>query len=224
MSPGAVLGDSWDDISPINSQAKERLGYPTQKPVALLERIISASSNPGDVVLDPFWGCGTATVAAQKLGRQWVGIDITYLAIAVMRQRLRDSFPELGEVEVINRPTEVAGARAMLAETCIVSVKRGNVNAGMVQGLKGAMETHGAKMGLFVTLEEPSGPMRQEAAEAGFYHSDVSGRDYPRLQIVTIRELLEEGRKPNLPLLVLPDYQKAPKVSKAAEQAEMFGG
>jgi len=112
---GRPAQNLWTDIVMSKSGA-ERLGYPTQKPVALLERIISASSNPGDTVLDPFCGCGTATVAAQKLGRQWVGIDITYLAIAVMRQRLRDSFPELGEVEVINRPTEVAGARDMIAD------------------------------------------------------------------------------------------------------------
>jgi hypothetical protein len=95
----------------------------------------------------------------------------------------------------------------------------------MVQGLKGAMETSGAAMGLFLTLEESTAPMRQEAAEAGYYHSDVSGKDYPRLQILTIRELLEEGRKPSLPLLVLSPYQRAERVvRKAAEQSELFGG
>jgi len=266
------VDDVWE-IPFIGATAKERLGYPTQKPQRLLERIISASSNPGDIVLDPFCGCGTATVAAQKLGRQWIGIDVTYLAIAVMRQRLSDSFPELGDIEVVNRPTELAGARAMVAdgslerryqfqwwaldlvgatprgdpdkkgadkgvdgvitftgaggklETCVVSVKSGGVNAGMVQGLKGAMETSGAAMGLFLTLEESTAPMRQEAAEAGYYHSDLSGKDYPRLQILTVRELLEEGRKPSLPLLVLSAYQRAERVGrKAVEQSELFGG
>jgi site-specific DNA-methyltransferase (adenine-specific) len=272
---GMPLQDIWADkgVQPVVSWSNEGLGYPTQKPVALLERIIAASSNPGDVVLDPFCGCGTATVAAQKLGRRWIGIDITYLAIAVMRQRLRDSFPELGEIEVVNRPTEVAGARAMLAdgslehryqfqwwaldlvgatpqgsiqkkgadkgvdglitftgaggklETCIVSVKSGGVGSAMIDELKGAMEGHGAAMGLFLTLEEPTAPMKAAAAQAGYYHSELSGKDYPRLQILTIRELLDEGRKPQLPLLVLPTYQRAERVqAKAAEQAEMFGG
>ena len=269
--PGMPLGTWWDDIRPVQAQGSERLGYPTQKPLALVERIVSASSRPGDIVLDPFCGCGTATVAAQKLGRQWIGIGITYLAIAVMRQRLRDSFPELGEVEVVNRPTEVAGARTMLRdgslehryqfqwwaldlvgatprgsvekkgadrgvdgvitftgaggkpETCIVSVKSGNVNRAMIAQLKGDMHAHGAAMGLFVTLEEPTASMAQEAAEAGYYHSDVSGRDYSAVQILTVRELLDEGRKPNLPLLVLPAYQQARPVKKAAEQAELFG-
>jgi len=97
---GVVLQSLWTDIPPINSQAKERLGYPTQKPQALLERIVAASSNEGDVVLDPFCGCGTAVVAAQKLSRRWIGIDITHLAITVMRKRLEDSFPGLAyEVE-----------------------------------------------------------------------------------------------------------------------------
>jgi site-specific DNA-methyltransferase (adenine-specific) len=80
------------DIDPINSQAQERLGYPTQKPVALLERIIAASSNPGDLVLDPFCGCGTTIAAAQKLGRRWLGIDVTHLSIALQKYRLKDAF------------------------------------------------------------------------------------------------------------------------------------
>jgi DNA modification methylase len=92
MLPGTPVGDVWTDIPPINSQAAERLGYPTQKPVALLERIISASSNPGDLVLDPFCGCGTTIAAAQKLNRPWIGIDITHLAITLIKQRLMDSF------------------------------------------------------------------------------------------------------------------------------------
>src|SRR5260370_4395704 len=110
---GVRLQDMWTDMPSLGSGSSERLGYPTQKPVALLERIISTSSNPGDVVLDPFCGCGTALVAAQKLGRRWIGIDITYLSIAVMKARLKDSFG-MPDVEVINQPTEVDGARAML--------------------------------------------------------------------------------------------------------------
>ncbi len=107
---GGVMGTVWTDIPPINSQAKERLGYPTQKPVALLERIIAASSNPGDVVLDPFCGCGTTVHAAQKLGRPWIGIDITHLAVALIERRLKEAFPRL-KYEVFGVPKDLAGAR-----------------------------------------------------------------------------------------------------------------
>ena len=270
--PGTLATNVWTDIDPINSQAKERLGYPTQKPLALLERVFAASSNPGDVVLDPFCGCGTALVAAQKLDRRWIGIDVTYLSIAVMRARLKDSFG-LADVEVIGQPTEVEGARAMLVGTglegqyqfqwwaldlvgaqpiggtqkkgadrgidgvisfstgprgevgrALVSVKSGGVNSSQVRDLKGVLDREKAEIGLFVTLEEPSAPMHLEATTAGVYHSDLSGRDYPRIQILTIRELLEEHRRPDLPVLVLPAYQQAERVErKAAEQGELFG-
>jgi hypothetical protein len=89
-SKGQAVGSVWDDIFPVNSQAKESLGYPTQKPLPLLERIIKTSSNRNDIVLDAFCGCGTALVAAQNLGRQWIGIDISPTACRVMAKRLRD--------------------------------------------------------------------------------------------------------------------------------------
>jgi site-specific DNA-methyltransferase (adenine-specific) len=268
---GTPLQDLWADkaVQPVVSWSKEGLGYPTQKPVGLLERIVKASSNPGDLVLDPFCGCGTALVASQKLGRKWVGIDVTYLSIAVMKARLRDSFGI--ETQVIGQPTEVDGAKAMLdgslasqyqfqwwaldlvgaqpqggtkkkgadkgvdgiinftgpgrtMESAIVSVKSGGVGAAMIQQLKGAMETHGAAMGLFITLEEPTAPMKQEATVAGLYHSEVSGKDYPKVQILTIRELLEEHRKADLPLLVLPAFQQAEKVElESPGQEKLFG-
>jgi site-specific DNA-methyltransferase (adenine-specific) len=211
-------------------------------------------------------------VAAQKLSRRWIGIDITYLSIAVMKARLKDSFG-LADVEVIGQPTEVDGARELLkggdlddkyqfqwwaldligaqpiggvqkkgadkgidgvisfstgprgeVGRALVSVKSGGVNSGMVRDLKGVLEREKAEIGLFVTLEEPSAPMRQEAATGGVYHSDLSGRDYQRIQLLSIRELLEEHRRPDLPLLVLPTYQRAERVEKqAAEQKAMFG-
>lgn len=111
--PGVPLQDVWTDIPPIASQAAERLGYPTQKPVALLERIIRASSNEGDTVLDPFCGCGTTIAAAQKLGRRWIGIDITHLAIALIRYRLGDSFGENCQFALVGEPTSVPDARAL---------------------------------------------------------------------------------------------------------------
>ena len=111
---GEIVGNLWDDISPVNSQAQERLGYPTQKPVALLERILAASSNEGDVVLDPFCGCGTTVHAAQKMGRRWLGIDITHLAIGLIQRRLTDAFP-MATYDVVGVPKDL-GAAQKLAE------------------------------------------------------------------------------------------------------------
>ena len=112
---GEAVNDLWIDIPPINPRAKERLGYPTQKPLALLERIVQASSNEGDVVLDPFCGCGTAIAAAQKLNRRWIGIDITHLAVALMKNRLKTAFNILPgqDYEVVGEPVDVGSARAL---------------------------------------------------------------------------------------------------------------
>jgi site-specific DNA-methyltransferase (adenine-specific) len=107
---GKPVQSLWDDIEPIGSQAQERLGYPTQKPLALLERIIKTSSNEGDIVLDPFCGCGTAVHAAEKLGRQWLGIDITHLAVSLIEKRIKDAFPGIA-IEVHGTPKDVDGAR-----------------------------------------------------------------------------------------------------------------
>ena len=112
---GRILDNIWVDISPINSQAAERLGYPTQKPEALLERIIQASSNRGDVVLDPFCGCGTTIAVAERLNRQWIGIDISPTAVNIMKARVQ----KLGgrehptEVRVYGMPTGEAELREL---------------------------------------------------------------------------------------------------------------
>ncbi|MEI7834749.1 MAG: DNA methyltransferase, partial [bacterium] len=100
----------WTDINIINQSATERLGYPTQKPESLLERIINASSNQGDLVLDPFCGCGTAVVAAEKLKRKWTGIDITHLAVALIEKRLQDTFPDI-TFDVVGTPKDLEAAR-----------------------------------------------------------------------------------------------------------------
>lgn len=107
------IDDIWTDINAINPVAKERLGYPTQKPEALLERIIEASSKPGDVVIDPFCGCGTTIAAAQKLKRRWIGIDITHLAINLIRTRLRDMYGDAAKFVVIGEPTTVEDAEEL---------------------------------------------------------------------------------------------------------------
>lgn len=110
---GSALQDVWTTIPPLNAQAAERLGYPTQKPEALLERIVSASSNAGDLVLDPFCGCGTTVAAAQKLHRRWIGIDVTHLAIGLIKTRLRDAFGDMARYEVIGEPTTAEDAAAL---------------------------------------------------------------------------------------------------------------
>jgi DNA modification methylase len=111
-APGIVMQDIWTDIRPMHNMTGEALGYPTQKPLALLERIITASSNPGDVVLDPFCGCGTAVHAAEKLGRRWIGIDITHLSIALIEKRLRDAFPGINFITE-GLPKDLASAQLL---------------------------------------------------------------------------------------------------------------
>lgn len=110
---GVALPDLWTDINPISAQAVERLGYPTQKPEALLERIIKASSNEGDLVLDPFCGCGTTIAVAHRLNRRWIGIDITHLAVALMKHRLHDMFGSQVQYDVIGEPVSLPDAKTL---------------------------------------------------------------------------------------------------------------
>lgn len=112
---GSIITNIWADINSLHSSDSERLNYPTQKPLALLERIIQASSNSGDIVLDPFCGCGTAIAAAEKLGRNWLGIDITHLAISLNKIRMKDMFPDI-KFKVIGEPTSIDGARQLASE------------------------------------------------------------------------------------------------------------
>jgi site-specific DNA-methyltransferase (adenine-specific) len=236
---GQVVGDVWKDIPLINSQAHERLGYPTQKPLALLERIIKASTDPGDVVLDPFCGCGTAVVAAQTLGRHWIGIDITYLAINVMKRRLIETFEPDPNFKIIGEPTSLPDAQELAVtdpyqfqwwvlglvgarpldekkgadkgidgrlyfheqdggntKQVIFSVKAGNTNAAHVRDLHGVIDRESAEIGVLLTMEKPSKPMKSEAASGGIYKSPWG--DHPKIQILTVEELLD-GKKINMP-------------------------
>ena len=227
-------------IQPIAPSAKARLKYPTQKPEGLLENVILSSSREGEVVLDPFCGCGTAVAAAERHNRCWVGIDITHLAISLIRHRLRDTFgQEMRPYQVIGVPQDVASAQALAIESehdgryqfewwalglvdarpaqdrkkgadsgvdgyinffddnsdkpkrIIVQVKSGHVNRGMVATLKGDMEREKAEIGLFLTLNSPTGPMQQDAISAGFYEPEhFPGQLFPRVQILNIEELL----------------------------------
>ena len=116
--PGIPIQDIWTDIPPLGARSAERLGYPTQKPEALLERIILASSNEDDVILDPFCGCGTSTAVAERFNRRWIGIDITHLAVSLMRYRLHTWFGDnLRPYEVIGDPKDLASARALATES-----------------------------------------------------------------------------------------------------------
>lgn len=241
----------WWDISILNPNSKERLSYPTQKPLALLDRIIRASSNEGDVVLDPFCGCGTAVHAAQKLRRRWIGIDITHLAISLIEKRLNDAFPGI-KYEVHGAPKDLDGARDLAnrdkyqfqwwavslvravpfggkkkgadtgidgviyfkpdgktTEKAIVSVKGGaNVNVGMIRELGHVVDRDGAKMGVFITLAPPTGPMKKEAIKASFYETEYG--KFAKIQILTIEELLA-GKKIEMPWLDPTAFKKATK-------------
>ena len=158
-SKGARVQNLWDDIPPINSQAQERLGYPTQKPEALLERIILASSNEDDVVLDPFCGCGTSIAAAQRLRRRWIGIDITHLAIGLIKHRLRDSYGRAitDSYEVHGEPVDLAGAHKLALDDKhefqawalgLVGARRdGPVKKGADRGIDGRLFFHDEGLG-----------------------------------------------------------------------------
>lgn len=275
---GVPLSDIWSDLAPIHAHDAERLGYPTQKPVALLERILKASSNEGDVVLDPFCGCGTTIAAAQNLNRQWIGIDITHLAVGLQKFRLKETFGMIpigksttestentekdisktsvssvpsvvkNAYKVIGQPEDLegaknlaendrygfqwwvlplVGARALGAEAgkkegkkgsdkgidgtmafiddtsgkakkIVFSVKSGHVNVSHIRDLGHVVEREKAAIGVYVTLEPPTKPMITEAVSAGFYHSDYFGKDYPRIQILTVEDILA-GRGVSMP-------------------------
>ena len=265
LGKGLMIQDVITDIFPINSQAAERLGYPTQKPMALLERIIQASSNPGDVVLDPFCGCGTAVAAAEKLGRRWIGIDITYLSINLIENRMIRMFPGI-QFEVEGKPEDLASAQDLALrdryqfqwwalsligakpvgvsdgsgkgkkgadkgidgvinyiddakqelKRVLVQVKSGHVFSGTIRDLVGVLSREKAEIGVLVTLESPSKDMITEATTAGYYRSEFWQKSYPRIQILTIEQLLA-GASVQMP----PEtgtFMAAQKVKKQGEQ------
>ncbi len=247
---GAAIQEIWDDISPINSMAKERMGFQTQKPIALLERIISASSDVGDWVLDPFCGCGTTIMTAQKTKRKWLGIDITHLAISLIRSRLKDIHVIAGKsYQIVGEPADLASAidlaksnpfqfqwwalslidarptgqssddpkgkkgadkgvdgwltfkesDSLNLQKIVVQVKGGaNIGAHIVRDLIGTVQATKSAMGILITLYEPTKPMKEAAFEANHYTSPTWGHKYPKIQIITIPELLA-GKKPEIP-------------------------
>ncbi|MBI3871519.1 MAG: site-specific DNA-methyltransferase [candidate division Zixibacteria bacterium] len=238
---GTPVGDVWIDIPPIGAQSHERMGYPTQKPLALLERIINASSNEGDLVLDPFCGCGTAVVAAEKLGRRWIGIDVTFIAVDLMISRLASDFSlKRGKhYKTVGDPKDAYSALKLFEESpkefekwavglvagvpqpekvgdkgidgkvyfqdleenlqfAVVQVKGGHLNPGMIRDFAHVIDREKAAMGYFICLETPTKGMYSAAEEAGFFTSP-SRRKISKMQIRTIKELLEENKEFDFP-------------------------
>jgi site-specific DNA-methyltransferase (adenine-specific) len=226
------------------------MGYPTQKPEILLERIIQASSNEDDVVLDAYCGCGTTIAVSERLKRNWIGIDITYHSISLILKRMDESFGEsiVKSIKVDGIPQDVNAAKALAnrqddrvrkefekwavltytnnravintkkgadkgidgvvyfatgastTERMIIQVKSGGVNRSVIATLHGDMEREKAQMATLITLDEPSKPMKDEALQAGLYHHPLMGKDYEKIQIVTVRELIEQEKRLELPL------------------------
>jgi DNA modification methylase len=233
---GVPLQDVWTDIRPIHNMSEERLGYPTQKPIALLERIIKASSNEGDIVFDPFCGCGTTIYASERTKRKWIGCDIAILSIRLVRDILVERYHLVEGVhfEIDGIPVSVEQARELFEhdpfvfqnwaveraggfpmhkkvadrgidgrvyfETqgglreMVLSVKGGNIRPTDIRDLRGVLEREDqASLAGFISLREPTPAMRRDAAEAGTF--PYQGVEYPRIQLLTVRELLEEKRE-----------------------------
>jgi DNA modification methylase len=260
--PGVPLQDIWTDIR-LHAGSAERLGYPTQKPVALMQRIITASSNPGDIVLDPFCGCGTTVDAAQGLGREWVGIDVTFIAIDLIEKRIQDRYPGVaGNYETFGIPRDIGAAKALFNRSpfdferwavsrinarpnekqvgdkgvdgvarfyldkktvgrVLVSVKGGtHIAPAFVRELGGSVGSQNAQMGVLVTMAEPTGGMRNEANRSGTYTWPINGQTFPRVQIITVADLLA-GKRPDMPSLLTP-YSTAIKTPAKSEQLDIL--
>jgi len=250
LDEGKIPEDWWTDINSIQATSAERLGYPTQKPEALLERIIRASTNEGDTVLDAYCGCGTTVAVAQRLNRAWTGIDITYQSISLVLRRLEHTFgPKiLSDIVTDGIPRDMDSAvalahkrddrlrkefekwavltytnnRAVINDRkgadagidgvaffktgkddnakIVFQVKSGGVKRGDIATLRGDMEREGAAMACLITLEEPSGPMRSEAKAANQYKHEDMGRSYDKISIVTVREIIEERKRLEIPM------------------------
>lgn len=247
---GVIPSDVWTEFSHLQQKDPERLGYPTQKPEALLERIIQASTNPGDVVLDAFCGCGTTIAVAQRLGRHWVGIDITYQSIALILRRLEHQFGKevLATITLNGIPQDMASARALALKNddrvrkefekwavltyssnrarindkkggdqgidgtaffmagandnakVVFQVKSGTVGRGDIAKLNNDRQREQAELAVFLTLQPPTKGMADEANAAGIYDHKLMGRTYPRVQIVTIQDLVEQHKRMEIPM------------------------
>jgi len=268
LNPGGKHPDDVWLMPIIAPSAKERLGYPTQKPEALLERIIASSCPPGGVVLDPFCGCGTAIDVAQRLGSTWIGIDITHLAVGLIKHRLADAYgPDISKTyRVIGEPTTVDDAKTLAAEdphqfeawalglvgariatsgkhggdkgvdgrlyfrdgagdtkTIALSVKAGKLAPTFVRDLRGVIDRDSAAIGVLLSFEQPTSGMRAEAASAGFLEvthgfDDGAKRKYPRIQLLTIGEILGGAT------ISYPNFTGANGPSRPTRSDQITGG
>lgn len=267
--PGMQPQDIWTDIKVLSSHSAERLGYQTQKPLSLLERIIRTSSNEGDIVLDPFCGCGTTVDAAQRLNRKWIGIDIAYFAVDLIMKRLnkiyKDAEPPIESTyETKGIPKDLDGARKLFERShfeferwavtlvdarpkakpggdkgvdgiarfllpggpgergkVIVSVKGGNYNPTDVRDLNGTLLTQHAEMGVLITLKPSTKGVRDEIDHGGTYKHPSVAEPFPRLQHITIAELLE-GKRPRLPLTDTETHIQAEAIKTPNKDQEML--
>lgn len=265
-SKGKPVQDIWEDIASLSGGHTERLGYPTQKPVALLERIIKASCPEGGTVLDPFCGCGTTIAAAQTLKRKWIGIDITHLAIMLMKERLKDAFGSEGKCKVVGEPVSVPDAERLASsdpfqfqwwalglvgarpveekkgadkgidgkivfqgdtpdkfESVIISIKAGHTGVSHVRDLKGVLEREKASIGVLISMQEPTKPMELEATTAGLFVSELWGKKYPKIQLLTIADLLG-GKGIQMPSIkqVSKTFKKAVRQKQRTEQGTLL--
>jgi DNA modification methylase len=258
---GVPVQALWDDLPALQAASSERLGYPTQKPEALLTRIIKASCPPDGVVLDPFCGCGTTIAAAEKLDRRWIGIDVTFQATNLIKHRLFDAFGDAVPYTVVGEPTTVEDAKKLAKEDrdqfeawalglvgarnagkkkgadggidgqllfhekaggktrqALISVKSGKVTVADVRDLRGVIEREEAEIGLLISLREPTQPMRAEAAAAGLYRSGSEGvgtwGEHPRMQLLTVAELLDGRRIDMPPPSGNLTFRRAPRVGR----------
>jgi DNA modification methylase len=254
LDKGVLPNDWWTDIQALNPAAKERLGYPTQKPLALLERIINAACPLDGVVLDPFCGCGTTIDAAVRLNRAWIGIDITYIAIDLIEKRLAHTHGAAIRTtyDVYGIPKDMGSAKALFAQSpfdferwavslinaqpnqkqvgdkgidgvakfvadtnhtigrVLVSVKGGKViGPNFVRDLLGTIQTQKAEMGVLISMAPATRGVTEAANHAGSYVWPINGESFPRLQVITIEELLA-GKRPRLPGTLNPYIQAQP--------------
>lgn len=250
LKKGQAYTDTWIDIPKLRGNDPQRLGYPTQKPPALIERIIEATTNEGDWLLDPFCGCGSAIIAAHNKNRHWLGIDITHLAISIIKVWLREKHVFAKKnYKVIGEPVDFASAVELAKadkyqfqwwalslvgakptgyssddpqgkkgadkgvdgwitfkesdninlKKIVVQVKGGeSVGAQIVRDLVGTVQSTKSAMGILITLHEPTKPMKEAAFEANHYASKTWGHKYPKIQIITVAELLS-GKQPEIP-------------------------
>jgi len=251
LDEGKIPEDWWTDINSLQASSSERLGYPTQKPESLLERIIQAGSDEGDIILDAYCGCGTTVAVAQKLNRKWIGIDITYQSISLILKRLEDAHGSdvLKAVNLAGIPKDMRSAEELanknddrtrkefekwavltysknraainqkkgadqgvdgwgffpiddkLFGRIVFQVKSGKVGAKDIRDLLGTITREKAELGIFITLKTPTKDMLKEAKSYGLYHFDLMQQDVPKVQIVTIQEILEKNICLNMPLV-----------------------